>query len=59
MQGRVVASFFLPLALVASVVCMGSILAGVYHLRVWRTDSLAAAVSVALIAWLLSMLAAG
>nr|XP_024373121.1 membrane protein PM19L-like isoform X3 [Physcomitrium patens] len=32
---------------------------GMYHLRVWRTDSLAAAVSAALIAWLLSFLAAG
>ncbi|KAG0589935.1 hypothetical protein KC19_1G058000 [Ceratodon purpureus] len=58
-EGAAVASHFLPLALVASVVGMGSILAGIYHLRVWRTDTLAAAVSVALVAWLLSLLAAG
>ncbi|KAG0628825.1 hypothetical protein M758_1G055300 [Ceratodon purpureus] len=58
-EGAAVASHFLPLALVASVVGMGSILAGIYHLRVWRTDTLAAAVSVALVAWLLSLLPQG
>lgn len=58
-EGKMVALYFLPIVLVASVVGIASICVGMYHLRVWRTDSLAAAVSAALIAWLLSFLAAG
>jgi len=47
------------LALIASVVGMASTLAGAHHLRLWRTETLAAAAATALIAWLLTLLAMG
>jgi hypothetical protein len=65
MCGRVIAIgnaatfYFLPVVLIASMAGLASTLAGVHHLRVWRTDSLAAAASACLIAWLLTLLAFG
>ncbi|CAM6035473.1 unnamed protein product [Sphagnum compactum] len=57
--GNAATEWFIPIALVASVVGLASTLAGVHHLRVWRTDSLAAAAATSLIAWLLTLLALG
>lgn len=57
--GNAATIYFLPLVLVASVVGLASSLAGIHHLRVWRTESLAAAASAALIAWTLTLLAFG
>jgi len=57
--GNSVTSFFLTVALIASVVGMASTLAGAHHLTLWRTETLAAAAATALIAWLLTLLAMG
>ncbi|KAH9567859.1 hypothetical protein CY35_03G047800 [Sphagnum magellanicum] len=57
--GNAATRWFLPIALIASVVGLASILAGTHHLRVYRTDSLSAAHAAALIAWLLTLLAMG
>lgn len=46
-------------ALIASVVGIASTLAGAHHLRLWRTETLAAAAATSLIAWLLTLLAMG
>jgi hypothetical protein len=51
--------YFLPIALIASVVGIASTFAGSHHVRVWRTDTLSAAASASLIAWLLTILAMG
>ena len=57
--GNAATFYFLPLVLIASVVGLASTLAGIHHLRVWRTDSLAAAASASLVAWSLTLLAFG
>ncbi|KAG0562517.1 hypothetical protein M758_9G104300 [Ceratodon purpureus] len=57
--GNVVTSTFLIIALIASVVGMASCLAGAHHLRLWRTETLAAAAATSVIAWLLTLLAMG
>lgn len=57
--GNSVTSVFLPLALIATCVAIAAKFAGTHHLRVWRTDSLAAAAATALIALLLTLLALG
>jgi hypothetical protein len=57
--GNAVTSTFLMIALIASVVGMAASLAGAHHLRLWRTETLAAAAATALIAWLLTLLAMG
>ncbi|CAM6016085.1 unnamed protein product [Sphagnum balticum] len=57
--GNAATQFFLPLAIVAAVVGLASILAGFYHLRVYRTDSLSAAHAAAAIALLLTLLGLG
>lgn len=57
--GNVATVAFIPIALIASVVGLASVLAGVYHVRFWRPDSLAAASATSLIAWLLTLLAMG
>jgi hypothetical protein len=54
-----VTSTFLLFALIASVVGIASTLAGAHHLRLWRTETLAAAAATSLIAWLLTLLAMG
>jgi len=38
---------------------LASCFAGIHHLRVWRSESLAGAGTAALIAWLLTLLALG
>jgi len=50
---------FTIVTLVACMVGLASVLAGMHHVRVWRTDSLAAAGAVSLIAWMLTLLAMG
>jgi hypothetical protein len=57
--GNAVTTTFLMIALIASVVGMAASLAGAHHLRLWRTETLAAAAATALIAWLLTLLAMG
>jgi hypothetical protein len=57
--GNGVTYTFLLFALVASVVGIASTLAGAHHLRLWRTETLAAAAATSLIAWLLTLLAMG
>jgi hypothetical protein len=58
-SGNAATFYFLPMVLIASVVGLASTLAGIHHLRVWRTESLAAAASAALITWTLTLLAFG
>ncbi|CAM6025282.1 unnamed protein product [Sphagnum balticum] len=51
--------YFLPIALIASVGGIASTFAGSHLVRVWRTDTLSAAASASLIAWLLTILPMG
>jgi len=57
--GNVATVVFIPLALIASMVGIASVLAGAHHVRVWRSESLAAASATSLISWLLTLLAMG
>jgi hypothetical protein len=57
--GNSATQYFLLTTLVASMVGLASVFAGIHHLRVWGTDSLSAAHATALIAWLLTLLAMG
>ncbi|CAK9218845.1 unnamed protein product [Sphagnum troendelagicum] len=57
--GNRATNFYLPLVLVACMVGLASCFAGIHHLRVWRSESLAGAGTAALIAWLLTLLALG
>ena len=57
--GNEVTLYFLIFALIATCVGIAAKFAGTHHLRVWRTDSLAAAAGTALIALLLTLLAMG
>ncbi|KAH9538536.1 hypothetical protein CY35_15G011500 [Sphagnum magellanicum] len=57
--GNAATQWFLPIALIASVVGLASVLTGVHHVRVYRADSLPAAHAASLIAWLLTLLALG
>lgn len=52
-------NFFLPITLIACMVGLASVLAGIHHMRLFRSDSLAAAAASSLIAWLLVLLAMG
>lgn len=56
---NVTQNFFLPITLIACMVGLASILAGVHHMRLFRSESLAAAAATSLIAWLLVLLAMG
>ncbi|KAG0609466.1 hypothetical protein M758_8G186300 [Ceratodon purpureus] len=56
---NVTQNFFLPITLIACMVGLASCLAGVHHMRLFRSDSLAAAAATSLIAWLLVLLAMG
>jgi hypothetical protein len=57
--GNTATHYFVPLALIASMVGLASVFSGTHHVRVFRNDSLSAAHSTALIAWLLTLLAMG
>lgn len=57
--GNTVTVVFIPIALIASMVGLASVLAGAHHLRLWRSESLAAAAATSLIAWMLTLLAMG
>ncbi|KAL4652122.1 hypothetical protein ACB092_01G210300 [Castanea dentata] len=52
-------SFMLIFALIAGVVGACSVLPGLVHLRAWRSDSLAAAGSLAVLSWAITALAFG
>jgi hypothetical protein len=56
---NVTQGFFLPVTLVACMVGLASCLAGIHHMRLFRSESLAAAAATSLIAWLLVLLAMG
>lgn len=57
--GNVVTVVFIPIALITCMVGLASCLAGAHHLRIWRTESLAAAAATSLIAWCLTLLSMG
>ncbi|XP_077249520.1 AWPM-19-like family protein [Tasmannia lanceolata] len=57
--GNAATGFFVVFALIAGVVGGASSLAGVHHIRGWNIDSLPSALSSALIAWTLTLLAMG
>jgi hypothetical protein len=57
--GNSATRYFVPLALIASMVGLASVFSGTHHVRVFRNDSLSAAHATALIAWLLTLLAMG
>lgn len=50
---------FIPIALITCMVGLASCLAGAHHLRIWRTESLAAAAATSVIAWCLTLLSMG
>jgi len=56
---NVTQNFFLPITLIACMVGLASTLAGIHHMRLFRSHSLAAAAATSLIAWLLVLLAMG
>ncbi|OVA15316.1 AWPM-19-like [Macleaya cordata] len=58
-MGNAATGFFVTFALIASVVGVGSALAGINHICSWNSDSLPSAASVAIIAWTLTLLAMG
>jgi len=57
--GNVVTPIFIPVVLIACMAGLASVLAGLHHVRIWRTESLAAAAATAVIAWTLTLLAMG
>nr|XP_024389722.1 membrane protein PM19L-like [Physcomitrium patens]PNR45268.1 hypothetical protein PHYPA_015039 [Physcomitrium patens] len=57
--GNVATVNFIPFALIACMAGLASVFAGGHHIRIWRTESLAAAAATSLIAWLLTLLAMG
>lgn len=59
MSGNTATQYFCVFSLLAGAVGVASMFSGGYHLRAWRTDSLAAAASSAIIAWILTALAFG
>ncbi|KAK8507197.1 hypothetical protein V6N13_069987 [Hibiscus sabdariffa] len=59
MGGNGATGFFLTFSILAAVVGIVSKFAGAHHIGSWRSDSLAAAGSSALIAWALTALAFG
>ncbi|GAA0153228.1 hypothetical protein Leryth_018094 [Lithospermum erythrorhizon] len=59
MGGNGATSFFLTFTILAAVLGIASKFAGGNHLRAWRSDSLAAAASSAIIAWAVTALAFG
>lgn len=57
--GNGATSFFLIFAILAAVLGIISKIAGGNHIRAWRSDSLAAAGSSALVGWAVTILAMG
>ena len=58
-MGNAATGFFVVFSLIAGVVGVASAMAGVNHVRSWHLDSMPAAVSAAIIAWSLTLLAMG
>ncbi|KAG0490955.1 hypothetical protein HPP92_007818 [Vanilla planifolia] len=59
LTGNMSTVYLLVFTLIAGAVGVCSVLAGLVHLRAWRGDSLAAAISSALISWAITSLACG
>uniref|UniRef100_A0A7N0RFQ9 AWPM-19-like family protein n=1 Tax=Kalanchoe fedtschenkoi TaxID=63787 RepID=A0A7N0RFQ9_KALFE len=58
-MGNAATGFFVTFSLIAGVVGVASIIAGLSHVRMWSYDSLPGAASAATIAWSLTLLAMG
>ncbi|GAA0184203.1 hypothetical protein Leryth_017873 [Lithospermum erythrorhizon] len=58
-MGNAATGFFVTFALIAGVVGIASLIAGINHLRSWSADSAPGASSAAFIAWALTLLAMG
>lgn len=58
-MGNAATGFFVTFALIAGVVGVASAISGLAHIRSWTPDTLPSAVSVAAIAWSLTLLAMG
>ena len=58
-MGNAATGFFVMFGLIAGVAGAASVISGVSHLQSWTTASLPAAVSAAMIAWSLTVLAMG
>ncbi|KAK3432838.1 hypothetical protein EUGRSUZ_D00344 [Eucalyptus grandis] len=58
-MGNAATGFFVTFSLIAGVVGVASVLAGVNHVRSWNSYSLPSAASTAAIAWTLTLLAMG
>ncbi|XP_022959288.1 uncharacterized protein LOC111460317 [Cucurbita moschata] len=59
MGGNGATPFFLTFAMLTAVMGVASKLAGLYHIRAWRSDSLAGAGSTSLLTWAVTVLAFG
>ncbi|XP_077234580.1 membrane protein PM19L-like [Tasmannia lanceolata] len=59
LQGNPATSYLLIYSLLAGVIGVCSVFAGILHLRAWRNDSLAGVSSLALISWAITALAFG
>lgn len=59
MGGNGATPFFLTFAMLTAVLGIASKLAGLYHIRAWRSDSLAGAGSTSLLTWAVTVLAFG
>ncbi|KAG0489185.1 hypothetical protein HPP92_007996 [Vanilla planifolia] len=59
LTGNMSTVYLLVFTLIAGAVGVCSVLAGLVHLRAWRGDSLAAAISSALVSWAITSLACG
>lgn len=57
--GNTSTGFLLIFALMAGAVGVCSVLTGMLHLKAWRSDSLAGALSSALVSWALTALSCG
>ncbi|KAG6557684.1 hypothetical protein Mapa_000448 [Marchantia paleacea] len=57
--GNAATTFFITFALVAGVVGCASVIAGLYHLKVWKSETLAATNAVTWVSWVLVLLAMG
>ncbi|CAM8979632.1 unnamed protein product [Rhodiola kirilowii] len=58
-MGNAATGFFVTFSLIAGVVGVASVIAGLSHVRIWSFDSLPGAASAATIAWSLTLLAMG
>jgi hypothetical protein len=57
--GDYTTTWFLPMALIACIVGMASVVASIRHILMWRADSFGVAVTLSLIAWIFDFVAMG